>query len=127
MPVSVGLMNRRTLYFSSVDDDLLESSDDSAFLQVLQFSCARINGVYRPLDLVEAYITEEDSASKVQRFHLIVVDLHLRLLADLQVDRCAEEYLHTPPIPWKQNRSYNFEMSLVTQCVKVRSSSCRSA
>ena len=60
------------------DDDLLESPDDSAFLQSLQFSCARVNGVYSPLALVEAYITEEDSASKVRRLHLIVVDLRRR-------------------------------------------------
>ena len=95
------------------DDDLLESPDDSAFLQSLRFSCARVNGVYPPLALVEAYITEEDSAPKVRRLHLIVVDLHrrrrmadrvLRLLVDLQVDRCAEECLHTLPIPWKQNQ-----------------------
>ena len=31
------------------DDDLLESPDDSAFLQSLRFSCARVNGVYPPL------------------------------------------------------------------------------
>eukprot|EP00434_Breviolum_minutum_P032667 symbB.v1.2.028888.t1/scaffold3106.1/size66573/4 len=95
------------------DDDLLESPDDSAFLQSLRFSCARVNGVYLPLALGEAYITEEDSAPKVRRLHLIVVDLHrrrrmadrvLRLLVDLQVDRCAEECLHTLPIPWKQNQ-----------------------
>ena len=95
------------------DDDLLESPDDSAFLQSLRFSCARVNGVYPPLALVEAYITEEDSAPKVRRLHLIVVDLHrrrrmadrvLRWLVDLQVDRCAEECLHTLPIPWKQNQ-----------------------
>ena len=95
------------------DEDLLESPDDSAFLQSLRFSCARVNGVYPPLALVEAYITEEDSAPKVRRLHLIVVDLHrrrrmadrvLRLLVDLQVDRCAEECLHTLPIPWKQNQ-----------------------
>ena len=41
------------------DDDLLESPDDSAFLQSLRFSCARVDGVYPPLALVEAYITEE--------------------------------------------------------------------
>eukprot|EP00434_Breviolum_minutum_P046313 symbB.v1.2.041809.t1/scaffold8669.1/size8008/1 len=58
------------------DDNLLESPDDSAFLQSLQFFCARVNGVYPPLALVEAYITEEDSAPKVRRQHLIVVDLH---------------------------------------------------
>ena len=59
------------------------------------------------------YITEEDSAPRVRRLHLMVVDLHrrrrmadrvLRLLVDLQVDRCAEECLHTLPIPWKQNQ-----------------------
>ena len=95
------------------DDDLLESPDDSAFLQSLRYSCARVNGVYPPLALVEAYITEEDNAPKVRRLHLIVVDLHrrrrmadrvLRLLGDLQVDRCAEMCLHTLPIPWKQNQ-----------------------
>ena len=95
------------------DDDLLESPDDSAFLQSLRYSCARVNGVYPPLALAEAYITEEDNAPKVRRLHLIVVDLHrrrrmadrvLRLLGDLQVDRCAEVCLHTLPIPWKQNQ-----------------------
>ena len=95
------------------DDDLLESPDDSAFLQSLRYSCARVNGVYPPLALVEAYITEEDNAPKVRRLHPIVVDLHrrrrmadgvLRLLGDLQVDRCAEMCLHTLPIPWKQNQ-----------------------
>ena len=65
------------------DEDLLESPDDSAFLQSLRFSCARVNGVYPPLALVEAYITEEDSAPKVRR---------------------SEERLHTLPIPWKQNQ-----------------------
>ena len=34
------------------DEDLLESPDDSAFLQSLRFSCARVNGVYPPLALV---------------------------------------------------------------------------
>ena len=62
---------------------------------------------------LKAYITEEDSAPRVRRLHLMVVDLHrrrrmadrvLRLLVDLQVDRCAEECLHTLPIPWKQNQ-----------------------
>eukprot|EP00434_Breviolum_minutum_P044207 symbB.v1.2.039461.t1/scaffold6579.1/size16916/1 len=95
------------------DEDLLESPDDSAFLQSLRFSCARVNGVYPPLALVEAYITEEDSAPRVRRLHLMVVDLRrrrrmadrvLRLLVHLQVDRCAEECLHTLPIPWKRNQ-----------------------
>ena len=33
------------------DEDLLEAPDDSAFLQSLRFSSARINGVYPPLAL----------------------------------------------------------------------------
>ena len=33
-----------------------------------------------------------------------MADRVLRLLVDLQVDRCAEECLHTLPIPWKQNQ-----------------------
>ena len=53
------------------DEDLLEAPDDSAFLQSLQFSCARVNGVYPPLALAEAYITEEDSAPRVRRLHLM--------------------------------------------------------
>ena len=65
------------------DEDLLEAPDDSAFLQSLRFSCARfscarVSGVYPPLALVEAYITEEDSAPRVRRLHLMVVDLHRR-------------------------------------------------
>ena len=95
------------------DEDLLEASDDAAFLQSLQHSCARVSGVYPPLALVEAYITEEDSAPRVRRLHLIIVDLHrrrrmahrvLKLLTDLQIDRCAGECLNTLPIPWKPNR-----------------------
>ena len=73
----------------------------------LRFSCARVNGDYLPLALAVAYITEENSAPRVRGLHLVVVDLHrrrrmadrvLRLLVDLQVDRCAEECLHTLPI-----------------------------
>ena len=94
------------------DEDLLEAPDDSAFLQSLRFSCARVNGVYPPLALAEAFITEEDSAPRVRRLHLMVVDLHsrrmadrvLRLLSDIQVDRCADECWNTLPIPWKRNQ-----------------------
>ena len=77
------------------------------------FSCARVNGVYPPLALAEAFITEEDSAPRVRRLHLMVVDLHrrrrmadrvLRLLSDIQVDRCADECWNTLPIPWKRNQ-----------------------
>ena len=95
------------------DEDLLEAPDDSAFLQSLRFSCMRVSGVYPPLALAEAYITEEDSAPRVRRLHLMVVDLHrrrrmadrvLRLLLDIQVDRCAGECWNTLPIPWKRNQ-----------------------
>ena len=95
------------------DEDLVEAPDDSAFLQSLRFSCARVSGVYPPLALAEAYITEEDSAPRVRRLHLMVVDLQrrrrmadrvLRLLVDIQVDRCADECWNTLPIPWKQNQ-----------------------
>ena len=95
------------------DEELLEAPDDSAFLQSLRFSCARVNGVYPPLALAEAYITEEDSAPRARRLHLMVVDLHrrrrmadrlLRLLLDIQVDRCADECWNTLPIPWKRNQ-----------------------
>ena len=95
------------------DEDLLEAPDDAAFLQSLRHSCARVSGVYPPLALVEAYITEEDSAPRVRRLHLIIVDLHrrrrmanrvLRLLADLQINRCAGECLDTLSIPWKPNQ-----------------------
>ena len=95
------------------DEDLLEAPDDSAFLQSLRFSCTRVTGVYPPLALAEAFITEEDRAPRVRRLHLMVVDLHrrrrmadrvLRLLSDIQVDRCAEECWNTLPIPWKRNQ-----------------------
>ena len=62
----------------SFDEDLLEAPDDFAFLQSLRFFGARVNGVYSPLALAEAFITEEDSAPRVRRFHLMVVDLHRR-------------------------------------------------
>ena len=70
--------------------------------------CAQVRAT-----VVEAYITEEDSAPRVARLHLVVVDLHrrrqiadrvLRLLVDLQIDRCAEECLNNLSIPWKQNQ-----------------------
>ena len=101
------------LLFRLKDEDLLEAPDDSAFLQSLRFSCARVNGVYPPLALVEAFITEEDSAPRVRRLHLMVVDLNrrrrladraMRQLSDIQVDRCAAECWNTLPIPWKQNQ-----------------------
>ena len=105
--------SRGVLLIRLKDEDLLEAPDDSAFLQILRFSCARVNGVYPPLALAEAFITEEDSAPRVRRLHLMVVDLHrrrrmaarvLRLLSDFQVDRCADECWNTLPIPWKGNQ-----------------------
>ena len=72
-----------------------------------------MSGVYPPLALAEAFITEEDSAPKVRRLHLIVVDLHRRrrladrvrrLFLDIQVDRCADECWNTLPIPWMPNQ-----------------------
>ena len=46
------------------DEDLVEAPDDSASLQSLRFPCARVIGVYPPLALAEAFITEEDSAPR---------------------------------------------------------------
>ena len=95
------------------DEELVEAPDDSAFLQSLRHSCARVNGVYPPMSLIEAYITEDDSAPWVRRLHLIVVDLHRRrrmagrvwrVLSNLQIDQHAAETLHTLPIPWKQDQ-----------------------
>ena len=63
--------------------------------------------------LVEAFITEEDSAPRVRRLHLMVVDLNrrrrladrvMRQPSDIQVDRCVAECWNTLPIPWKQNQ-----------------------
>ena len=101
------------LLFRLKDEDLLEAPDDSAYLQSLRFSCARVNGVYPPLALAEAFITEEDSAPRVRRLHLKVVDFHRRrrladrvrrLFSDIQVDRCANECWNTLPIPWMPNQ-----------------------
>ena len=82
------------------DEDLLEAPDDSAFLQSLRFSCSRVNGVYPPLALVEAFITDDDSTPRVRRLHLIVVDLNRRRrlatrvsrqLSKIKVDECATQ------------------------------------
>ena len=95
------------------DDDLLEGPDDSAFLQSLQLSCSRVNGVYPPLALVEAFITDDDSTPRVRRLHLIVVDLNRRRrlatrvsrqLSRINVDECAAQCWNTLPIPWKQDQ-----------------------
>ena len=95
------------------DEDLLEAPDDSAFLHSLRLSCSRVNGVYPPLALVEAFITEDDDTPRVRRLHLIVVDLTRRrrlstrvsrLLSRINVDDCAAQCWNTLPIPWKQDQ-----------------------
>ena len=60
------------------DEDLLEAPDDSAFLHSLRISCSRVNGVYPPLALVEAFLTDDDHTPRVRRLHLIIVDLKRR-------------------------------------------------
>ena len=95
------------------NEDLLEGPDDSAFLQSLRLSCSRVNGVYPPLALVEAFITDDDSTPRVRRLHLIVVDLNRRRrlatrvskqLSKINVDECAAQCWNTLPIPWKQDQ-----------------------
>ena len=95
------------------DEDLLEAPDDSAFLHSLGLSCSRVNGVYPPLALVEAFITEDDDIPRARRLHLIVVDLTRRrrlstkvsrLLSRINVDDCAAQCWNTLPIPWKQDQ-----------------------
>ena len=95
------------------DEDLLEAPDDSAFLHSLRLSCSRVNGVYPPLALVEAFITDDDGTPRVRRLHLIVVDLNRRRrlanrisrqLSKLNVDDCAAQCWNTLPIPWRQDQ-----------------------
>ena len=72
-----------------------------------------MNGVYPPLALVEAFITDDDSTPRVRRLHLIVVDLNRRRrlatrvsrqLSKIKVDECATQCWNTLPIPWKQDQ-----------------------
>ena len=95
------------------DEDLVEAPDDSAFLQSLRISCSRVNGVYPPLALAEAFITDDDSTPRVRRLHLIVVDLNRRrrlsnkvsrYLSQVRADECATRCWNTLPIPWKQDQ-----------------------
>ena len=111
--------SRRKLSHESRRFSGLDDQDDPVLLfrlkdeDLLEAPCARVNGVYPPLALAEAFITEEDSAPRVRRLHLIVVDLHRRwrladrvrrLFSDIQVDRCANECWNTLPIPWMPNQ-----------------------
>ena len=72
-----------------------------------------MNGVYPPLALVEAFITDDDSTPRVRRLHLIVVDLKRRRrlatwvskqLLKIKVDECATQCWNTLPIPWKHDQ-----------------------
>ena len=96
------------LLFRLKDEDLLEVPDDFAFLQSLRFSCARVNGVYPPLALVEAFITEEDSAPRVRRLHLMVVDLNRRrrldkcsFIAPVGIEHFFDAFCFNPQRPWR--------------------------
>ena len=112
------------------DEELLEAPDDSAFLQSHGSPVRELTGVYPPLALAEAYITEEDSAPRVRRLHLMVVDLHrrrrmadrvLRLLLDIQIDRCADECwkMLSPSRGSGIKRLTSFDMSLDMQWMAV--------
>ena len=116
------------LLFRLKDEDLLEAPDDSAFLQSLRFSCARVNGVYPPLALAEAFITEEDSAPRVRRLHLIVVDLHRRrrladrvrrLFSDIQVGVLTSVGTPSPSRGCQIKRLTSSDMSLAMQWMAV--------
>ena len=96
------------------DEDLLEAPDDSAFLHSLRISCSRLNGVYPPLALVEAFLTEDDHAPRVRRLHLIIVDLKRRRrlatrvskqLLKVKVDECVAQCWNTLPIPCKHDQA----------------------
>ena len=95
------------------EDDLMETPDDSSFLQSLRFSCARLNGVYPPLALVEAYIIDTDRTPRARRLHLFIVDLNRRrrlatrvnkLLWNLQVHEMVDQCLNTLPVPCRQGQ-----------------------
>ena len=96
------------------DEDLLEAPDDSAFLHSLRISCARVNGVYPPLALVEAFVTEDDHTPRVRRLHLIIVDMTRRRrlatrvskqLLKVQIDECVAQCWNTLPIPCKHDQA----------------------
>ena len=96
------------------DEDLLEAPDDSAFLRSLRISCSRVNGVYPPLALVEAFVTEDDHTPRVRRLHLIIVDMKRRRrlatrvssqLRKVKVDECVAQCWNTLPIPCKHDQA----------------------
>ena len=96
------------------DEDLLETPDDSAFLHSLRISCSRVNGVYPPLALVEAFLTDDDHTPRVRRLHLIIVDLKRRRrlatrvskqLLKVKVDECVAQCWNTLPIPCKHDQA----------------------
>ena len=89
------------------DEDLLQAPDDSAFLHSLRISCSRVNGVYPPLALAEAFLTDDDHTPRVRRLHLIIVDLKRRRRLATRVSRqllrvkvieCAAQCWNTLPV-----------------------------
>ena len=95
------------------DDDLLEAPDDSAFLQSLRISCSRVNGVYPPLSMAEAFLVNDDPTPRVRRLHLIIVDLKRRgrlanqvrrRLARMNVVGYANRCWNALPIRYKQDQ-----------------------
>ena len=101
------------LQFRLKDEDLLEAPDDSAFLHSLRISCSRVNGVYPPLALVEAFVTEDDHTPRVRRLHLIIVDMTRRRrlatlvskqLMKVKIDECVAQCWNTLPIPCKHDQ-----------------------
>lgn len=95
------------------EEDLMEAPDDSSFLRSLRFSCARLNGVYPPLALVEAFITDDDRTPRARRLHLIIVDLNRRrrlatrvnkMLWSLQVHETVDQCLNTFPVPCRHGQ-----------------------
>ena len=96
------------------EEDLLEAPDDSAFLHSLRISCSRVNGVYPPLALVEAFVTEDDHTPRVRRLHLIIVDMKRRRrlatrvskqLLKVKIDECVAQCWNTFPIPCKHDQA----------------------
>ena len=96
------------------DEDLLEAPHDSAFLHSLRISCSRVNGVYPPLALAEAFLTDDDHTPRVRRLHLMIVDLKRRRrlatrvsrqLLKVKVVECAAQCWNTLPIPCKHDQS----------------------
>ena len=112
--IGFGANDQPQLQLLLKDEDLLEAPDDSAFLHSLRISCSRVNGVYPPLALVEAFLTDDDHTLRVRRLHLIIVDLKRRRrlltrvskqLLKVKVDECVAQCWNTLPIPCKHDQA----------------------